>query len=278
MWTSPLPQLLRAPVPAVAGGYRLWRRHGARIRRARWLCQCADGMRLRRVPNWEQRSLRLYRRAATSLQGLAGADLESGAGAGEAAAGAEGQSGAAPDWARRAHRALRLVEEPYGRSALGLGVLGGALVAGALLILLVGSALSPALRQRLFPRDLARGRPWTASSAEPGNELSGLGPSSRRTHFFHTRFSSHPSVEIDLGEVHLIRSLLIKNREDCCQERALPLNVEIFDGHDWQLIAQRRAPFSVWQHDVEPVRAQLVRVRLAGTGFLHLKKIAIYGQ
>jgi hypothetical protein len=60
----------------------------------------------------------------------------------------------------------------------------------------------------------------------------------------------------------------------------MPLNVEIFDTelNRWRLIAQRRSPFSVWEHDVDPVRARLVRVRLAGFGFLHLKRVSIYGQ
>jgi hypothetical protein len=250
-------------LPAVTGAFRFWREHGARVRRARVLCQCADGLRLRRAPSWERRSDRLYRRVAGNLRGLA---------AGAAAADASADPAAA------AHRALAAARGPDRSGAVGLATVAAALAAGALLVLLVGSAVSPALRARLFPRDLARGRPWTASSADPGYETSGVGPSSRGPLFFHTTSSDHPWLEIDLGDEHLIRSVLIKNRADCCGERSMPLNVEVFDGTRWNLIAQRHAPFSVWEHDVTPVRARRVRVRLAGAGFLHLKRVSIYGQ
>jgi hypothetical protein len=252
-------------LPAVARAFSFWRAHGPRIRRARMLCQCADGLRLRRVPSWEARSNRLYRRTARNLRGLAtGAAV----GAGDPSA----------DPAAAAHRALADAQGPYWSGAAGLVTLAAALAAGALLVLLIGSAVSPALRGRLFPRDLARGRPWTASSAEPGYDTHGVGPSSRGPLFFHTTNSDHPWLEIDLGDEHLIRSVLIKNRADCCAERSMPLNVEVFDGARWNLIAQRRSPFSVWEYDVPPVRARRVRVRLAGTGYLHLRRISIYGQ
>jgi len=263
MLSSPLRQAIRAPLLAVAGAVRLWRAHGARVRRARVLCQCADGLRLRRPPSWERRSERLYRRAAGGLRALV-------PGAADA--------GATADPAVVAHRALAAAQGPYRFGAVGLGTVAAALAAGALLVVLLGSAVSPALRGRFFPRDLARGRPWTASSAEAGSSTHGVGPSSRGPLFFHTLHSDHPWLEIDLGDEHLIRSVLIKNRADGFGERAIPLNVEVFDGARWNLIAQRRSPFSVWEHDVTPVRARLVRVRLAGSGFLHLKRVSIYGQ
>ena len=138
--------------------------------------------------------------------------------------------------------------------------------------------MSPALRSRVFPRDLAHGRPWTASSADPGYDLRGEGPSSHGPLFFHTNHSDHPWLEIDLGDEHLIRSVLIEEPSRLLLRTGMPLNVEVFDGNRWNLIAQRRSPFSVWEHDVTPVRARLVRVRLAGFGFLHLKRVSIYGQ
>jgi hypothetical protein len=271
MSLSQLRQALVSPLPAVGEGVRLWRRHGARLRRARMLCACADGLRLRRAAAWQARSGRLYRRCTDTLKGLV-PNLDRG---GSATVDLDQDAGDA----RSAHQALALAQRPYRALAAGLLSIGALLAAGALLVVLVGSALSPSLRHRLFPRDLARGRPWTASSGELDAPTSGVGPSSsRRPLFFHTRASDHPWLEIDLGDEHLVRSVLIKNRADCCQERAIPLNVEIFDGRAWRLIAQRRSPFSTWEHDVEPVRARLVRVRLAGFGFLHLKRVSICGQ
>ena len=251
---------------AVTSGYGFWRTHGARVRRARVLCQCADGVRTRCPPGWKPRSDRLYRRAARTLSGLGSTELID----------AGGQQDA--DWAGRAHRALHVVQAPYRALALGLGGIGASLLTAASLLVLVGCLVSPAFRVRCFPRDLAQGRPWKSSSADPGRPTTGIGPSTSGNIFFHTLSTDHPWLQIDLGEAHLIRSIRVANRTDCCQVRALPLNFEVFDGHLWQLVAQRHSPFSVWKADVRPVRARLVRVRLAGTGYLHLKAIAVYGQ
>jgi hypothetical protein len=39
-----LRQPLRPPPPALAGAYRFGRTHGARVRHARLLCECTDGV------------------------------------------------------------------------------------------------------------------------------------------------------------------------------------------------------------------------------------------
>jgi len=258
---TPLLQAMRSPLSFVASGFSFWCAHGARVRRARDLCACADGERLRRVRNWEDRSLRLYRRAASELHGLVALDEEPVA-----------------DWARAAHLALARAQAPYRSMMAGLGVLGAALGAIAITLLLLACAASPSVRARAFPRDLADGRPWQVSSTDPGYPSSGNGPSTDKPALFHTAFVDTPFVEIDLGAEHLIRQVVIENRADCCQERALPLDVEILDGATWRLVAQRRSPFSTWRYDLDPVRAQCVRVLRPGSGYFHLKRISIYGE
>jgi hypothetical protein len=148
----------------------------------------------------------------------------------------------------------------------------------ALLVVLTGSAPSPGFRARLFPRDLAAGRPWDAGTGDLGLPASGVGPASDGPLFFHTREVQNPALEIDLGGEHVTRSVLVENRADCCQERALPLNVEIWTGNAWRLIAQRHAAFKVWKYDVGPVRASKIRFRHPGFNYLHLKRISVYGQ
>ena len=261
MLTRHIRKVLRSPFPAIAGGFRFWWRHGARVRRARVLCQCADGLRLRRVRGWEQRSLRLYRRIPRMLGDFAGPQEED-----------------TQDPAFAARRALRCASQPYRALVAGLARLAFMLAAAALLATISVASLSPGFRARLFPRDLAAGRPWVAGSAEQGLPASGIGPSSDGPLFFHTAVVPNPSVEIDLGDEHVIRSVLVENRADCCQERALPLNVEVLVGDAWQLIAQRRAAFSVWKYDVGPVRARRIRFLHPGTNYLHLKRISVYGQ
>jgi hypothetical protein len=71
---------------------------------------------------------------------------------------------------------------------------------------------------------------------------------------------------------------VVENRADCCKERALPLNFEVYRNGGWQLVAQRRAPFSTWSYDLKPVRASRVRVLRPGQNFLHLKRISVYGR
>ena len=96
--------------------------------------------------------------------------------------------------------------------------------------------------------------------------------------FFHTQSSNNPNVEIDLGDEHVIRGVLVENRADCCQERALPLNVEVWKDGAWQLIAQRRTAFTTWAYDVEPVRARRIRFLRPSVSFFHLKRISVFGQ
>jgi hypothetical protein len=256
-----LRQALRSPLPVLAGGFRYWRQHGARVRRARALCQCGDGLRLRRPRDWQARSLRLYRRSIRTLEDLAGARPEG-----------------AQDPALAARQALRNAAKPYRACLATAARLAVLLAAATLLVLLAGSAVSSGFRARLFPRDLAAGRPWNATSGDFGMPANGTEQVGDGNVFFHTKVDHNPSIEFDLGDEHVIRSVLVENRTDCCQERALPLNVEIWDGADWQLIAQRRAAFKVWKYDVGPVRARKIRFLHPGTSFFHLKRISVFGQ
>jgi hypothetical protein len=261
MWFKTLRQAILSPLPTVFDGLRFWRQHRLRIRRARVLCEFADGLRLRRVPAWELRSRRVYRRAASGLRELAPCE-----------------SAAEADWAEIAHRALVRAQEPIRALVAGLAVIASALAVVAAVVLTLACAVSPNLRSRLFPADLAAGKAWIASSAAFGFPASGLGPSSDGPLFFHTAVVNDPFVEIDLGAEHVIRSIEIENRADCCKERALPLHVKVLTGDTWQLVAERRAWFSIWNYDITPVRAQKLRFERPGTDLFHLKRISVYGQ
>jgi hypothetical protein len=173
---------------------------------------------------------------------------------------------------------LNRATEPYRALAAGLAVVGALLAAAAIAVVLLVAALSPRAHARLFPRNLAHGRAWTASSADAGAQARGVGPSTRAPFFFATASSDHPWLQIDLGRERLIRSFRVENRTDCCENEALPLNIEILDGNAWRLVAQRRSPFAVWTYDIPAVRTQQVRVRLAGAGSLRLRAIAVFGE
>jgi hypothetical protein len=254
-----------------AVGWRFYRGHGGAVRRARGFCQIADLLELRRPRDWQRRARRLYQRAARDL-----------APAVAAADDADTQASdpqRPPDPAARARQLLRAAEAPYRRTALALGATAAALGASVALVVVIGCWISPALRTRLFPPDLAAHAPWVASSAVAPNPIRGVGPHTARLPlFFHTQSSDHPWIEIDLGAPRTIRSLRVENREDCCQASALPLNLEIFDEslRAWRIVTQRRAGFDVWTRSFAPERVRRVRLRLAGSGVLHLKRIALY--
>lgn len=252
-------QAFRFPIKTLREGFSYWRQHGARLRRARTLCQCADSLRLRRARGCELRAPGLYRRSLRSIAGLA-------------------DGGLADDPAVAAHRAISIAARPYRDAAAASMVVVLGLAFAGFLTVAAGSLVSINMRARFFPRDLAAGRPWNASNADAGYRSSGNGPSSDGPAFFHTTFLGRPWVEIDLGAEHIITSALIGNRSDCCQERALPLNLEVWDGQKWRLVAQRRAWFSTWTVDIEPVRARKVRALRPGSNYFHLKRISVYGR
>jgi hypothetical protein len=254
-------QALRSPIKTIVDGYSYWRENGARLKRASVLCQCADAMRIRRVPDFEARSLGLYRRARRSLDEWAKLG-----------------AGATDDVAIAAHRALWTARRPYRTTAAASIVVALALVALGFVAIAVGSIFSTSLSARFFPSDLAANRPWLAINSTPGYPSSGTGPSTDGLALFHTTPVDRPWIEIDLDGEHTISGFLIENRADCCKERALPLNFEVFQHGDWRLIAQRRTPFSTWSIDIDPVRTARVRVLRPGQEFFHLKRISVYGR
>jgi len=225
------------------------------------LFQCADGLRRRRPRGFEQRAGLLYRGSLRALGPVTGEVQEAG-----------------EDVSLVARRALRGARAPYRAFVAALVRLAVGLTLATLVVLAAIAALSPKARARLHPRDLAAGRPWTASSADMGLPENGVGPSSNGHLFFHTTVMRNPWVEIDLGGEHILRSVRVENRTDCCQDRALPLNVEVLDGNAWRLVAQRRTAFATWTYDIGPVRARKVRFLHPGTGYFHLRRIAIWGQ
>jgi hypothetical protein len=127
-------------------------------------------------------------------------------------------------------------------------------------------------------RDLARGRAWTASSvypaaacASPDQECKG-----RLGYFFHTREEDKPSLTIDLGEVQTISGLAIRNRTDCCGERAVPLLVEVSVKRGrWTEVARRKESFLHWAPAFEPVQARWVRLRVPRRTALHLASVRV---
>jgi hypothetical protein len=171
-----------------------------------------------------------------------------------------------------AHDVLAAARRPARLAGRRLAVSAAVAMVAALLVAL---AISPS-RAWLVHADVARLAKWEASSAYRGAARSGRGPSTAKSHFFHTAREDHPFLRVDLEREVLVSSVRVDNRTDCCGERALPLDVEVFDGKSFRLACERRAPFRSFTCHFPAIRGTSVRVTLAGTGFLHLKRIAVF--
>lgn len=152
----------------------------------------------------------------------------------------------------------------------------GAAVLGVGFLIGVASAISPGARHYFFPPNLAASAGWQTSSAFPGTPPGGVGPSSPWPLFFHTVEETNASITIALPRPALVRRVRIRNREDCCQERAVPLDVEALGKDGPRLLCQRRTPFSTWTCNTDGVRTQRLRLRHPGLGTLHLAEIEVF--
>ena len=126
---------------------------------------------------------------------------------------------------------------------------------------------------------LARGRyRWIASSASFDFATSGrLWDHGASGLIFHTAFENRPWVSIDLLRTRSIHVVSIANRDDCCQQRCVPLVIEAAgdDGHFVE-VARRQDAFSVWDAEFASRRARYIRLRVEGQTFFHLREVEIH--
>jgi hypothetical protein len=146
---------------------------------------------------------------------------------------------------------------------------------GGLGLLLLALAVVSRPLARALETDLAQGKPWRASSnghaacTSPAQECGS-------TFFFHTKSERKPWVEIDLGAPLQFSALRVRNRSDCCTERAVPLVVEVSDdAQTFRPIAETTTNFQTWTPEFEPVRARYVRLRASGSTILHLSGVSV---
>jgi len=129
---------------------------------------------------------------------------------------------------------------------------------------------------------LLRGGPWekyrwTASSATEGFSTTGtLGKVGPFQLLFHTEQEDGPWVVIDLVKLRPVHSISIRNREDCCDERCLPLVIEVA-GDDQQFVevARQEKTFDDWKVELPARKSRYVRLRAEATTMLHLREIKI---
>ena len=92
-----------------------------------------------------------------------------------------------------------------------------------------------------------------------------------------TRHEPSPWLEIDLGSVRDLASVEVRNRSDCCGERALPLLIEARaeQSEPWSLRARRDRPFLDWNADIPATRARYLRLLVPRTSSLELEGVRV---
>ena len=84
-------------------------------------------------------------------------------------------------------------------------------------------------------------------------------------------------MTIDLGKVQRISRVVVYNRADCCQERAVPLKIEVSkDGGQYRQVAERKEQFEKWKADFPPTDARYVRLTHLSAMAFHLSEVEVY--
>jgi len=150
----------------------------------------------------------------------------------------------------------------------------GVALAG-LLVLGLGFGLAKALQRP----NLALHKPVLVNGADPTNDVAHaqLVDGDRTNLGFHTLARGDKSVVIDLLAPHLIRRVDVYNRMDCCQERVVPLAIEVSsDGQTFRPVAHQRHRFALWKASFPPVEARWVRLSQSSDQPFHLSEVEIY--
>ena len=93
---------------------------------------------------------------------------------------------------------------------------------------------------------------------------------------FHTDDQSNPWVEYDLGSPKKVKRVEVKNREECCKDRAVPLVVEVSnDRNNWTEVARRDTEFSTWTAKFSAKTVRYVRLRVPRTTTFHLREVVV---
>jgi hypothetical protein len=144
----------------------------------------------------------------------------------------------------------------------------GAIALGVLLVV-------AGIRSLVRGTDLAAGKPFRISKDWPGWAECVKSEDCEQL-MFCTDLGNDPWVEIDLGAPKTIQRIDVANRDKCCQDRAVPLIVEIStDQKTWTQVARKDEEFSRWTVRFKPRTARWVRLKVLKQTMLHLKSVAV---
>jgi hypothetical protein len=134
--------------------------------------------------------------------------------------------------------------------------------------------------EMLTKPNIALGRPVTISSslsADVALDHPLLVDGDRTNSGFHTGNAPNQWVMIDLGSTQNISRVVVYNRVDCCQERAIPLRLEVSDdGTNFKKVVDTTEEFEVWTAKGLDAKGRYVRLRHLGANFLHFAEVEVY--
>lgn len=142
-----------------------------------------------------------------------------------------------------------------------------ALIAVALVLLVMGA------KTLVLGPNLAADRPFRTSSSWSGcaGDAFCVG-----LLFCADPSDANPWIEFDLGKPTKVRRVDVANRGDCCQDRAVPLIVEVGnDRSTWSEVAHQDKEFKHWTAKFAPRMARFVRLRVPRQTVFHLQEVAI---
>jgi hypothetical protein len=129
----------------------------------------------------------------------------------------------------------------------------------------------------LYGKDLTRHATFRTSSSYGGFSAADRTANNQPTEiFFHTAEDDSPWLEYDLGKARAVHRIEVRNRSDCCPERAVPLVLEVaLDREHFREIARKTESFAEWNLTFTRVQARYVRLRVARRSILHFERVAI---
>jgi hypothetical protein len=151
-----------------------------------------------------------------------------------------------------------------------------------LAVLIVGGALfwtGNKIASKFAKPDLALHRPVTVSSQFPGQgtDHTLLVDGDHDNLGFHTNIDPQSWVTIDLGAVKKFDKIVVYNRADGYEERAVPIKIEVSnDNVHWKQIAERKDVFDKWTAKHLHAEGRYVRLKNTPPNYFHLAEVEIY--
>ena len=154
-----------------------------------------------------------------------------------------------------------------------------------LVVMACGALAIPVLVRAGEHAEVGVGARWVASSHVRKARRTGVLPHrgfffSPPPYFFHTREDDEPWLSIDLGKAQTVTAVELRNRLDCCRDRALGVSVELGkNAQSMFSVAKYSAPepFRTWRVAVLPTVARFVRIVGTPHQSLHLSDVQVFG-